>query len=47
MTNLDDKFNVKFFWNKFVVRIVEKVGLVNLVKKWVDKLVTKFSEPFS
>ena len=42
MTNLSDKLNVKLG-----VKFVEKIGLENLVEKWVDNLGTKLSEQFS
>ena len=47
MTNLGDKFNVNIFWNKLGVKFVEIIGLINLLEKGVDNLVTKLSEQFS
>ena len=47
MTRLGEKFNVIFFATNFGVTFVELFGLVNLMEKMVDNLVTKLSEPFS
>ena len=47
MTNLGDNIIVNFFWNNLGVHFLEIVGLINLVEKWVDNIVTKLSEQFS
>ena len=47
MTNLGEKFIVNIFWENMGVKFVEIIGLTNLVEKWVNNLVTKFSEQFS
>ena len=47
MTNLGEKVYCEFIFEKFDVKFVEIIRLLNLVAKWMDNLVTQLSEQFS
>ena len=47
MTTLVNKFNGNNQAHKLGVQFSEIIGLINLVGKWLDNLVTKLSEQFS